>query len=260
MIEGDINKYFETNIDKYYEPVIIIDIIEGILGKSINDIKKELNEKKIIVTESDIEQYLENKFTEEEPELKERLARNRDVYNKNNFSKQDISNLSNSFYDKLVAVRYYFEPYTLEYFIKYTDILRNKIAILLNLIEHICTKRTSAINNILNDLDITINEVGCVLKSDIVRVLSTFLYNIEEFNMQIDRANDMSTYLVFKISRYSHQSKGVAETEIYPCASLQLKNLHNDEIKGNIPLTNKQKNIIINDERSACVQFVKKFY
>lgn len=50
---------FNGNENEYYDSKFIITILEDILGKTIVEIKKDVNDNKIIVTKESIESYLE---------------------------------------------------------------------------------------------------------------------------------------------------------------------------------------------------------
>ena len=55
-----LEKYFENAEIKYYEPRVLVTILEDILGKDIETIKRELSELKIVVTAEQIKDYLNN--------------------------------------------------------------------------------------------------------------------------------------------------------------------------------------------------------
>ena len=118
MTKLNLENYF-TN-QKIYDPRIIITIIEDITGKPFRQIKEDINNQKITVTKEQIKEYLEKKFIEEEPETKKRIeAKQQDLYNPNwQEEEQNIKALSISqeFIDHIIAAKYDFDPYTLEYF------------------------------------------------------------------------------------------------------------------------------------------------
>lgn len=161
MANINFETYFSESENKYYDSKIIISILENILGKSINEIKKDVNDNQIVVTREKIEKYLEQKFIEEDPELKKRIESPRPKRNRNiaEWTKQDIENSSQEFVDDISVARYCFEPYTLEYFNRYTAIVRNKVNILLSLIEKIGNKDIQPIQELLTELDIVLDEM-----------------------------------------------------------------------------------------------------
>ena len=73
MSNINFETYFQNGGNQYYDSKIIISILEDILGKPIDEIKKEVNDSQIIVTKEQIEEFLEQKFIEENPELKKKI-------------------------------------------------------------------------------------------------------------------------------------------------------------------------------------------
>ena len=249
MTNINFETYFIENENKYYDPKVIISILEDFLGKPIDEIKKDVNDNQIVVTKEQIENYLEQKFIEEDPELKKRIESPR--------PKQDIEDSSQEFVDDISVGRYCFEPYTLEYFNKYTTIVRNKANLLLNLIEKIGNKDSQTIQEMLTDLDITLDENGNILKSDIIRLITPTVYNINDLNEILLKANDLSTYLTFKMSKHSLYRNGLSEGEIYPTQSIQIKDLYHDYIKGNVSLSENQKSVLREQQSRSSKKLVK---
>ncbi len=70
--------------------------------------------------------------------------------------------------------------------------------------------------------------------------------------------NDLSTYLVFKESRYLLIRDGISESEIYPSKSLQIKDLLYDHIQGNIRLSKNQRKEINRQQIKSKKNFIKK--
>ena len=67
-----ISKYFSDN-KKNYDSKYLVKILEEILGESFNEIKEDINNKRVTVTAEQIESYLEQRFIEEDSELKKRI-------------------------------------------------------------------------------------------------------------------------------------------------------------------------------------------
>lgn len=243
MANINFESYFNESENKYYDSKVIINILEDILGKPFETIKKDVNGNQIVVTREQIEKYLEQKFIEEDPELKKRIESPRPKRSRNiaEWTKQDIENSSQEFVDDISVARYCFEPYTLEYFNRYTAIVRNKVNILLSLIEKIGNKDIQPIHELLTELDIVLDENGNVLKSDIVRLITPTIYNINDLNEKLAKANDLSTYLTFKMSKHSLYRDGFSEGEVYPSQSIQINSLQYDYIQGNVRLSENQR-------------------
>ena len=119
--------------------------------------------------------------------------------------------------------------------------MKNKINLLLNIIKHIGIKETVSIQDTLTNLDIILDQNGNILKKDIIRLIMPTIYNIDELDHKLSQANDLSTYLNFKMSELSLARDDISENEIYPPKTRQTKNLYGNFNKGNIPLSEHQK-------------------
>ncbi len=93
-----------------------------------------------------------------------------------------------------------------------------------------------SIRDLLSELDIQLDENGNVSRDDIIRLITPALYNISDLFEKINRTNDLSTYLTFKMSRESLYKAGWSETEVYPTQSIQVRSIYYDNIKGNVAL------------------------
>lgn len=257
MTNIDFENYFKTNGTQYYDAKIMITILEDIIGKPINEIKQDVNNKQITVTSWQIEDYLENKFFEENPELKKRISKPRNRRNTNvaTWTKQDINDATQEFIDNLSVAKYHFEPYTLEYFNRYTTILRDKINLLLDIISKISIKDTVSLKETLTDLDIILDQNGDILREDIMRLILPIIYNIDELYGKVEQANDLSTYLTYKMSKHSLAKDGISENEIYPSKEIQIKDPYYSSINGTVPLSAHQKDELRKQE----IEFVKKW-
>ena len=256
MSDINIETYFKENENKYYDPNVITRILEDILGKSIGKIKKEVTDSKIVVTSEQIKSFLEYTFTTEDPELKKRIESPRPKRSSNisGWSVQDIKDSSQELSDDIAAGRYCFEPYTLEYFERYITIVRDKAVYLLGIIEKISNKNTQDIQEILNNLDIVLDENSNILKNDIMRLIEPTLYNINDLNNKVTEANDLSTYLNFKLSKHYLLRNGITEGEIYPTSSIQVNDLVYGYKNGNVPLSANQRDILIK-KRVASIDY-----
>ena len=259
MVNLNFESYFENTANKYYDPKCIVTILESILGNKLDDMKDEIYHTQIVVSEEQITAYLEKKFEEEAPELKRRLESPKPKRSGNigAWTEEDIKASSQRFIDDFHAQRYYFEPYTLEYFKRYSNIVRNKVLLLLNIIEKIGNKDFLSIQDFMSEPDIQLDENGNILREDIIRLIAPTLYNIDQFKEKVTKANDLSTYLTFQISKDSLYKKGLSEREIYPTESLQIKNLYYDYIKGNVPLSNNQK-VELEDQQDRSMKKIAK--
>lgn len=259
MKEVNIESYFEKLDGKYVDSKYIILILEDILGSKIANIKEEINSKQVIVTKEEITEYLEKVFEKENPELKRRIENSKTIINKNiiEWTKEDLEADAQRFSDFLSAGRYRYEPDTLEYFKKYTAILKNKILLLLNIIEKIGNKDYISIKDIISELDIQLDEYENITKEDIIRLLTPLIYNINKLNDKISKANNLETYLTFKLSKHFLLRNDLTLEEIYPTESLQIKDLYYDHLKGNVPLSKKQSAELEREQRKSMKKIVK---
>ena len=57
----------------------------------------------------------------------------------------------------------------------------------------------------------------------------------------VEEANELSTYLTFKLSKHSLMRGGCSEGEIYPSKFLQDQSLYGFNGLGNVPLSSRQE-------------------
>ena len=253
MKKYNFSKYFDVEDIKYYEPRIIITILEDILGKDLNTIKSNIEELKITMDKKQILDFLDKTFEEEEPEVKARLENPKPRKRSNNiveWTEQDIEESTQRFGDELTAARYGFDSFTLDYFHKYSNIVRKKANQILDIIEKIINK-DSSISDLLIELDIQLDENGNISKEDIVRLIPPFIHNYNELFEKVNNANNLETYLTFKLSKHSLYRDGWSEGELYPTSSIQVKNLQYDYLPGNISLSTNQKNELREEQRKS---------
>ena len=90
-----------------------------------------------------------------------------------------------------------------------------------------------------------------------MRLIEPALYNINDLNNKVTEANDLSTYLNFKLSKHSLLRDGITEGKIYPTSSIQVNDLVYGYKKGNVPLSPMQRDILIK-KRVANVNYFTK--
>ena len=259
MRKYNYSKYFDGEDIKYYEPKIIITILEDILGKDLSTIKSDIEQLKINVDRKQIEDFLYKRFEEEEPEVKARLENPKSRKRSDNiveWTQQDIEESSQRFGDELTAARYRFDSYTLDYFHKYSSVVRNKSKKILDIIEKIVNKDSTVVD-LLIELDIQLDENGNITKEDIIRLISPFIHNYNQLVEKVNNANNLETYLTFKLSKHSLYRDGWSEGELYPTSSNQVKDLYRDYLPGNISLSINQKEILRAQRRTSMKKLVK---
>lgn len=232
------------NEQEYYNPNILIQILEDYYKKSIDELKNDLENIQITITQEDIKKYLEQKFKEENPELKERIETRKTRKKKSllELTPEDIDNLSSVLTDQLMASKYDFDPYTLNYLKKYSEIVRYKSLALLDIIELL-----SCYGSVV-EYDIILKN-DKISKADIERIIKPTLENINSFYEKINQANTLDTYLTLSITEHSHMKNGITECEIYPIKQLQVKDLYYSGVKGTIPFSEKQKEELSEEQR-----------
>lgn len=225
---------------------------------SLNDIKENIDNSNVTVTGEQIKTYLDELFEIEEPEVKKRIQdrKNQPIVHKLidlvHLSDLDIKKMSLKFDDELVADRYYFEPYTLQYYKKYISIIKSKTLLLLSIIEKIGTNDLSEVKSMLNDLDIEIMD-SKISREDIIRLIEPMVYNFYRLQERAQRGNDLNTYLTEKISEVSLFKSNISEFELYPTMEIQVRNLYYDDIPGNVRLSERQEETL-KEERSKMLK------
>lgn len=242
MLEKCINKYFELYVKEdndYCDTSHIILALEFLLNKSFNEIKETIKNLDVNVTKQEIEEYLANLFSQEQPDVLKRIQDRQNV-DKQDFSFEFVKNSSLRYEDELVSKLYQFEPYTLKYYKRYICIVKSKALLLLSIMENINNNDISLVKSLLNDFDIEIVD-SKISKTDLMRMIDAFIYNYYLLETKVEAANELKTYYYNKISKESLYKSGINEDGIYPTIELQVKNLNYDDLAGNIKLSERQR-------------------
>ena len=123
-----------------------------------------------------------------------------------------------------------FDEEIFKYFIEYTNILKKKILLLLDIVEKIANEDTTEIKNILNELDIKITSKGRISSVDIKRLINPLTYNISKLKKLVSISNNIDTYLILYKSKNNIISGNI---------NLQVKDITENE-NGYVPLTKNQ--------------------
>ncbi len=230
MSKYNLDKYFNDSESDFYSPKILVTILEDYLKKDFKTIKKDVESAEITITEEEICAFLERRFLEEEPETKESAQK---------------------FGAEITKARYCFEPYTLEYFNRYCSIVKNKAMQLLNIVERLADKDLVSIQDAITELDIQLDEKLYISREDIVRLLPPTLHNYSILQEKINSANNLETYLTFKMSKHSLWRSGCSEDEVYPNKAIFGYNLHDNYLPGNVPLSTRQKETLKEQQRKS---------
>ena len=139
-------------MEQYVKLRTIAKTLEGLLGRRLKDIKSEIDNFQVGITEDDIKNYLNSKFEENDNDLKKSVE--------NGYATDD---------EKIKALKYKYNPETLIYFKEYISRLKLKTKALLYLIEKISKGEIDDIQADLADLDVII--VNGISDSDIKRLI-----------------------------------------------------------------------------------------
>ena len=197
----------------YYNPNIIINKLEQIIGLNYYEICHYIAEANVNLTDEEISKYIGNKYIEEMPEG------------------------IGSFKEK-----YQFEPYTVVYFKNYINVLKTKCNNLIKIVDGIVDRKI--LSDTLVKLDIVLNNQGNIQMSDVTRIVEPFVFNFNKLRDMVERANNLDTYLDFKISLDNVQKKGYSESELYPSEDLQNSHFEFEGEEGFIPYTKEQKLVL----------------
>ena len=114
----------------------------------------------------------------------------------------------------------------MEYFQSYTNILKGKILLIVDYLKKISEHNTSSIEKELKMLDITLDEFGNISLEDVERLINTLTSNLKDLCDKINRANNLETYLNFKLSRNFLYQSASQEIELYPYEMQQIINAY----------------------------------
>ena len=224
----NFDNYFDKKDEKYYDTKVLTIILEGTFAKTIEEIKNDVKNANVTISEEEIKGFLDLELD------KNKLRK--DIEDEN----RRLPKQTTRFIDDLLYSKYSYEPYTLVYFKKYTSVLKEKISTLLYIIENLSNKRIDLIDEQLQDLDIIL-ENNKISKTDIIRLLKPTFFNIDTLKNNVEKANNVETYLKFRISLDSIYQDGFTEAEIYPHKEIQIKNLYYNHTPGNVDLSERQE-------------------
>ena len=229
----------------YYNPNVIINKLEKKLEVNYDDIKKNIKKLKIKLTEETIKSYLDKRFEEENPELKNLFDNPIDNSDKPHcyWTEQDIKNEANKLEIEQSSEKYVYTPYTLEYYKRLVTIYKTKCKNLIKLIDGLVDGSISKWT--LSELDINLSKNGNVLMSDISRILTPLIYNYNKLKETVAEGNNLETYYVKKLSLDRLYKDGLSEDDLYPSDELQDEYSELSQLQeGFIPYTENQKVLV----------------
>lgn len=215
-------------------------------------IEEFVKEASITITEDEIKEFLSKKMDEEQPGLKQKLKAEMEnsssiihftADKEENQRKRKAS--TEKMKDMATASRYYFEPYSLQYFRTYTSILKEKLQTLLSVLNDInkckSEKLSEDAEQRLLDLDFHINSNGNIYFKDAERLADAIIDNVKDLCEKIQTGNNPETYLTFKESEHSLMKDDVWPCEIYPRKEIQVKDRYYAHRSGFIALSEAQQ-------------------
>ncbi len=239
----NVQKIIQELNEPYYDSNICKTLLEKFYEKNVSELKRAVNESKVMITKEEITNYLDSAFETENAEAKKRIEEYENQKHTEHAHRINEEAASQWFTDKfLTASKYEFNPAVLEYYEKYIKIMKNKVLLLLTIIESLTDKCDEELDKILNDIDVEINEKGEVSKEDLERLLLTTVYNIDALNDKLTEANDLSSY--FYSSRFHRGLRFSGNSsEYYPSEELQLSEEEYDFVPKYeyLPLSENQK-------------------
>lgn len=251
-----LNRYAIYGEDGYYiDSLVMTSIIpeELNLSMSINEVIDYIKNADVQLTEQKIKNYLREKFEQDDSDLDMRQKNMKRLNgDPTKWTEEDIQNASQQFVDGLAAIKYQYDPYTLEYFKKYIDILKEKSLALFEIVNKIQNIALGKINDeneinqiisLLSEYDIKILENGNIYYQDLIRLITPLVENVLELREKVEIANSLETYLSFKVSKHSLYKDGFTEDDIYPKRALQVK-AYEFDTKGYIRLSHKQREVL----------------
>ena len=245
-----------NDINEYQNPKLMIDEIEEVFNKNFLELQDIIMNSKIKLTREYIINYFNEILQGKYSDVLVRNSIRKKLKNKLSLASQEYSNSptakkylddyvlrkQEANYDNNIIRKYTLDSMTYDYYVKTIDILVKKSMLLLKIIEKICSKQTDEIKQLLSELDIELNKDGNIKYIDRYRLVTPTIYVIKNLFIELERANDINTYMTEKIS---DGAAPVFLDEMIPTKlNLQVKNLDYVDTNGEdgyIPLSLDQK-------------------
>ena len=147
--------------------------------------------------------------------------------------------------DMFTASKYYFEPYSLQYFKRYTTILKEKCRTLCSVLNDINRCKTEVLSEEaqqrFKDLDFHINSKRNIYFKDAERLADAIIYNVKDLREKVQTGNNPETYLTFKRSIHDLMRDDVWPCQIYPRKEIQIKDINYAHMSEFIKLSEAQQ-------------------
>lgn len=244
------NRCAEYGDDGYFiEPHIIGMMLFDEL--KLPKVEEFVNGASITITEDEIKEFLSKKMDEEQPGLKQKLGEEMKTSSIISFTSDEKENRRKidasirKMKDMTTAYRYYFEPYSLQYFKIYTSRLREKVQSLFSVLNDIDRCKSEELSEEskqrLKDLDFHINSKGNLYFKDAERLADVIIDNVKDLCEKVNAGNNPETYLTFKDSKHSLMKDDIWPSEIYPRKEIQIKDRYYAHRSGFIALSEAQQ-------------------
>lgn len=233
--------------------IISILVTDGLKDTTFYEMINIINSATIEITEDDVKMYLKNNMNKNHPGLIEELEILKNMYENIDFycmseteeKKLLDLNIKIKEYEAKIS-KYKYNPFSYKYFKIYIVILKRKLMSLIEIYNNLLMinekkEVPSEFFLKLNELDITIDESGNILYSDIRRIVDTIIYNFNDLCEMLEKANDINTYLNFK----EYYRIKTMQGELFPSEEVQILNFEYSELMEFIPLTEKQRKLLI---------------
>ena len=250
--------------NKYITIDILKETVEELLKINYNELRDVIKDIDVKVNEEELKKFLNKKRREASLNTKyahvdESKYKDEKDYNKKlekQWAEEDSVKATNHFVSSLLDKSYSYNDFAIPYYKKYMDILKEKINKLLDIVddlENIFNGEYShykklAVTNYLSDFGIILKKNNRLLKrKDAIRIIIPIIENYEKLKEIEEKANNLDSYIGFKLTENFTSETGLREDEIYPDSKLQNKNLDYININsefGYIPLSKKQKKLI----------------
>ncbi len=257
------SRYAEYGDDGYFiEPQIIEMMLFDELR--LKNVEEFVNGANITITENEIKEFLEKKLEEENPKLKKRMEAPRQTSSIINLGKASAEAIISSlerFKDELSAVRYYFEPYSLQYFKIYTSILKEKCQTLCSVLSDIKKCKTEEVSEEalqrFKDLDFHINSKGNIYFKDAERLADAIIYNVKDLEEKVQTGNNPEIYLTFKESKHDLMRDDIWECDIYPRKEIQIKDRYYAHLPEFIALSETQQTQVQKEDLENMTRWIE---
>lgn len=256
------NRYAGYNDDgNFIQPHVIRMMIFDEL--KLPKVEEFVNGASITITEDEIEEFLNKKMDEEQPGLKVIFEREMKITGEITCDGEvDKEKRWEGMKSLIGSSRYYFDPYSLQYFKIYTSRLREKLQSLFSVLNDIDRCKSEELSEEskqrLKDLDFHINSKGSLYFKDAERLADAIIYNVKDLCEKIQVGNNPETYLTFKESEHQLMKDDVWESEIYPSRKIQIKDRYYAHKPEFIALSEAQQTQVQKEELENAAKWMMK--